>query len=138
MNFENGTLKKIQSGAKAGNATYDLQPPVGRRYKLLAASFTVTTDATVANRYFNFAFYDGATLIGQIAPNSTAVTASQTKYTDATQYEVSNSAGAVRLGLIGVGDGWIVTNSIYTRFWLLNGVAGDSWQVDIIVSEIPE
>ena len=138
MDFHNGTIKVLTSGAKAGNANYDLQPPQGRRYKIIACRWSITTDATVASRYTLMSFYDGATNIGYLSANTTAVTASQTKYTDCTQYEVSNSAGAKDLGNVGIGDYWISTYSVYTRFSLLNGVAGDSWSVSVVVSEIPE
>jgi len=129
----------ISISATAGNVVTEISPGAGRRMIILGGRISLTTDATVADRYVAPDIKDGNNnILVSIPKNSTAITAS--------------SSGTVNLGLFFT-DGIAVSGrdsaTIPLPFWILvgtdkftitiqNGTIGDSYSGYVVVLEANE
>jgi hypothetical protein len=121
----------------AGNVQTNLTVPTGKRWKLLYGILTLTTDATVANRFIQVELRDSAgNILTRFPINSAAITDSQTGSIDYLPV-----AGGANIGTRGNATIYILAEScILDEGDKLNiniggGVAGDSYSGYMVVLE---
>jgi hypothetical protein len=127
----------IKSGNKAGNATYDITPPAGYRYDLIAFRVTVTTDITVANRFVSAAVLDSVGAVITQLPSSAVCAASGSTGFSAYPLSMGSGALAVDAANLYVNAFLSWTSTMKLRFTCNNGVAGDVYTVNVLLWRSP-
>ena len=135
----------IVIAATAGNVVTQIEPTQGYKLIFKYGWFTITNDATVADRIIRTWIEDAAgNHLSQGINNATAITASQTK-TRSMRFGPGYFGDLSDLGMPGANDAqsiWSEEEIYETDFYeieIVNGQAGDSYafRLKYIESEIP-
>lgn len=123
--------------ATAGNAVFSYTNNTGQLMKLAFAHVIISTDATVADRFFELALYDVSANLIMTSHAGSALAASQVNQHIEMAQGAAREAGFINGALLMaipkdllVPPGWVL------KFLLNNGVVGDSFSGRAMLIEV--
>jgi len=130
------SIAQLQAATVAGNVATDFVTPDGTQRRVLYGILKLDTDATVANRWVRLAILDlaGNTIICMCAGLS--VPASQSDQLFSYMQGVYRETTALNKVLqVPIAFGCVVPPGYTIRAYIENGVAGDAYDIDLMVED---
>jgi hypothetical protein len=130
------TQKLLSAAAVAGNVATDFAAPSGNKYKLLYGHFTLTTDATAANRLLSIAVYDETdTFVFDIHAGAYVTASKSDQHHELMQGVYRESAFFANTLQVPFPADWVIKPGWYFKVQVTNGQAGDSYTINLVVDE---